>query len=83
MWEDIDLYDLYEKAHTPWDWYRKLRLVAEGLGMHLFSTPFDETAVDYLESEGTPVYKIASFEVVDTKLLEVGYRQTLLLSPMA
>ena len=70
MWEDIDLFELYEKAHTPWNWYGKLRLVAEGLGMHLFSTPFDETAVDYLESEGSPVYKIASFEVVDTKLLE-------------
>ena len=70
MWEDIDLYDLYEKAHTPWDWFGKLRKVAENLGMHLFSSPFDETAVDYLEAEGAPVYKIASFEVVDTKLLE-------------
>ena len=70
MWEDIDLYDLYEKAHTPWDWFGKLRKVAVNLGMHLFSSPFDETAVDYLEAQGAPVYKIASFEVVDTKLLE-------------
>lgn len=70
MWEDIDLYDLYEKAHTPWDWFGKLKQVADKLGLHIFSSPFDETAVDYLESEGAALFKIASFEIVDTKLLE-------------
>ena len=70
MWENIDLYELYDKAHTPWEWFNKLRKIANELGMQLFSTPFDETAVDYLEAEGTPAYKIASFEIVDTKLIE-------------
>lgn len=70
MWENIDLYKLYQKAHTPWDWYGKLAKVAADNGVHIFSTPFDETAVDFLVDQGVPVLKAASFELVDTKLLE-------------
>lgn len=70
MWENLDLYKLYEKAHTPWDWHKELQKVADDNGIHLFSSPFDETAVDFLEEMKTPVYKIASFEIVDIKLLE-------------
>lgn len=71
MWADIDLYALYKKAHTPWDWSFELKEVSESLGLHFFSSPFDETAVDFLVKDlGVPVLKIASFEIVDTKLLE-------------
>lgn len=70
MWEDSDLHGLYQKAHTPWDWHTKLDDVAKENGLHLFSSPFDETAVDFLVSVNCPVLKVASFEVVDTKLLE-------------
>jgi pseudaminic acid synthase len=70
MWENIDLYKLYQKAYTPWDWYEKLGKIAVDLGMQFFSTPFDETAVDFLVAQGAPVLKVASFEVVDIKLLE-------------
>lgn len=70
IWEKVDLYKLYDKAHTPWDWHRSLKETAEECGIHLFSSPFDETAVDFLEEQDVPVYKVASFEIVDTKLLE-------------
>ena len=70
MWEEIDLHGLYEKAHTPWDWYPELQKCADDHGIHLFSSPFDETAVDFLEDMNVPVYKVASFEIVDMKLLE-------------
>ncbi len=62
-------YDLYEQAYTPWEWYPKLKEVASGLGLDLFSTPFDTTAVDFLEEMDVPIYKIASFELVDHTLL--------------
>ena len=70
MWDDLDLYKLYDKAHTPWDWYPNLAQIAREHEIHLFSTPFDEIAVDFLIEQDVPVIKLASFEVVDTKLVE-------------
>lgn len=70
MWAGKDLYDLYDKAHTPWDWFADLKKVADDNGVHIFSSPFDETAVDFLMEQDVPVFKVASFEAVDTKLLE-------------
>jgi len=69
IWKGRNLYDLYGEAYTPWEWQPNLKLIAEGLGLDLFSTPFDSTAVDFLENIGVPAYKIASFEVVDLPLL--------------
>ncbi len=69
LWEGSTLYDLYAKAFTPWDWQPKLKALAGELGMDLFSTPFDATAVDFLERMTVPAYKVASFEVVDIPLL--------------
>lgn len=70
MWAGVDLYDLYDKAHTPWDWFSDLKKVADDNGVHFFSSPFDETAVDFLMEQDVPAFKVASFEVVDTKLME-------------
>lgn len=69
IWEGRNLYDLYEEAYTPWDWQPRLKGIANDLGLDLFSTPFDQTAVDFLEKMDVPVYKIASFENVDLPLL--------------
>jgi N-acetylneuraminate synthase len=69
IWEGRNLYDLYGEAYTPWDWQPKLKEIAEGLGLDLFSTPFDSTAVDFLEQMGVPAHKIASFELVDLLLI--------------
>lgn len=69
IWEGRTLHDLYGEAYTPWDWQPKLKQIAEDLGMHLFSTPFDASAVDFLESMDVPAYKVASFEVVDLPLI--------------
>jgi N-acetylneuraminate synthase len=69
IWEGRNLYDLYEEAYTPWDWQPRLKDIANDLGLDLFSTPFDKTAVDFLEGMDVPVYKIASFENVDLPLL--------------
>lgn len=68
-WRGRSLYDLYQEAYTPWEWQPKLQEVAMALGLDLFSTPFDATAVDFLESMAVPAYKIASFENVDLPLL--------------
>lgn len=68
-WEGRTLHDLYSEAYMPWEWQPKLKRVANELGMDLFSSPFDDTAVDFLESMDIPAYKVASFEVVDTCLL--------------
>ncbi len=64
------LYRLYAEAYTPWEWQPELKRVACALGLDLFSSPFDRTAVDFLEKLGVPAYKIASFELVDTPLIE-------------
>jgi len=69
IWEGKNLYQLYKEAYTPWEWQPKLKKIANDLGMDLFSTPFDHTAVDFLEKMGVPVYKVASFELVDIPLL--------------
>lgn len=70
IWEGRTLYDLYEEAYTPWEWHEPLKKEAEALGMQFFSTPFDRTAVDFLEKLDVPLYKVASFELVDHGLLE-------------
>ena len=70
LWEGRNLYELYGEAYTPWDWQPKLKAEAEKLGMDCFSTPFDDTAVDFLERMNVPAHKIASFELVDTELLK-------------
>ncbi len=62
LWKGQSLYDLYKKAYTPWEWHEPIMKRAEKLGLICFSTPFDETAVDFLESLNVPAYKIASFE---------------------
>ncbi len=69
LWEGRNFYDLYGEACSPWDWQPKLKKIANQLGLDLFSTPFDETAVDFLEETNMPAYKIASFELVDLQLL--------------
>jgi N-acetylneuraminate synthase len=69
LWEGKNLYQLYGEAYTPWDWQPKLKQVADGLRLPIFSTPFDDSAVDFLEHMDVPAYKIASFELVDTGLL--------------
>lgn len=69
LWDGRTLYELYEEAYTPWDWHPRLKEVADELGIMLFSTPFDVSAVEFLESLGVPAYKIASAELVDVPLL--------------
>ncbi len=69
VWAGQTLYELYGGAWTPWEWQPKLKEVAGEAGIELFSTPFDQTAVDFLETMGVPCYKIASFEIVDLPLI--------------
>jgi pseudaminic acid synthase len=70
IWDGRTLYDLYGEAYTPWDWQPTLKQLADEVGIHLFSTPFDSTAVDFLEEMDVPAYKVASFELVDLPLIE-------------
>jgi pseudaminic acid synthase len=70
IWEGKTLYELYKEAYTPWEWQPKLKEIANDLGMGLFSSPFDKTAVDFLEKMDVPAYKIASFELVDIPLIQ-------------
>jgi N-acetylneuraminate synthase len=70
LWDDRTLYELYGEAYTPWEWQPKLKAAAADLGLALFSSPFDFSAVDFLEDMGVPCYKLASFELVDIPLIE-------------
>ena len=70
IWKKRTLYDFYTKGNTPWDWQPKLKKLADELGIILFSSPFDDTAVDFLEKLDVPCYKIASYEAIHIPLLE-------------
>ena len=70
LWAGRSLYELYQEAYTPWDWHKSLFNCAQDVGITIFSSPFDSTAVDLLEDLNTPAYKIASFEAIDLALIK-------------
>lgn len=70
IWDGEYLHDLYKKAFTPWEWHEELFQTAKDEGIDCFSTPFDKTAVDFLETLNNPIYKIASFEITDIPLIK-------------
>ena len=70
IWEGKNYYQLYKEAYTPWEWHEQLFKVAEDEGLICFSSPFDKTAVDFLEALNVPAYKIASFEITDIPLIQ-------------
>jgi N-acetylneuraminate synthase len=70
IWNGRNLHDLYGEAYTPWDWQPRLKKIANDLGLDLFSSPFDATAVDFLEAMNVPAHKLASFELVDIPLIQ-------------
>lgn len=69
LWDNTKLYDLYKEAYTPWEWHQAIFDEAKKSGIMCFSTPFDNTAVDFLEECGNPIMKIASFEITDVNLI--------------
>ena len=69
LWDGTTLYKLYQKAYTPWEWQGELKKYAESMGLICFSSPFDSTAVEFLENINVPAYKIASFEITDVPLI--------------
>ena len=75
LWDGRTLYDLYQEAYTPWDWHQDIFDEAKKCGLICFSTPFDKTAVDFLEDLGNPIYKIASFEITDIPLIEYAAKK--------
>jgi pseudaminic acid synthase len=70
LWDGRTLYQLYQEAYTPWEWQPKLKKMTEDLGLLCFSSAFDKSAVDFLETMGVPAYKVASFEITDVPLIE-------------
>ena len=75
LWDGRTLYDLYQEAYTPWEWHQAIFDEAKKCGLVCFSTPFDKTAVDFLENLGNPICKIASFEITDTPLIEYAAKK--------
>ena len=75
IWDNTTLYKLYQKAYTPWEWQPKLKKIAEDLGLTFFSSPFDNSAVDFLHKLKVPAYKIASFEITDHGLIEYAAKK--------
>lgn len=69
IWNGENLYNLYKKAYTPWEWHEEIFHVAKEEGLICFSTPFDKSSVDFLETLNNPIYKIASFEITDVELI--------------
>ena len=75
LWDGRTLYDLYQEAYTPWEWHQAIFGEAKKCGLICFSTPFDKTAVDFLENLGNPIMKIASFEITDIPLIEYAAKK--------
>ncbi|TXI69015.1 MAG: pseudaminic acid synthase, partial [Cyclobacteriaceae bacterium] len=71
IWEGRNLHDLYSEAYTPWEWHERLMEVAKEEGLECFSSPFDPTAVEFLEGLNVPAYKVACFEITDIPLIEL------------